>query len=108
MAIARKEEAEYNHYKPEEVRIIGDRAVRFKDICVHRFRMSDVEDPDVWAGQSLWEWQQSEAGQWVIENAEEKPYWTRSLDHQTYGHIYKIMARLSEQNITYFKLKFQK
>ena len=108
MAITRKEEAQYRHYKSAEVRIIEDRAVRFSDICVHEFRVGDVDDPDIYAGEPLWNWQQSEAGQWVMENAVETPYWISSLDHVTWGHKYKIMARLSEQNQTYFRLKFNK
>ena len=108
MAITRKDEAHYRHYKAEEVRVIGDRAVRFSDVCVHSFRMGDVEDPDIMAGEPLWQWQQSDAGKWVMENAEEPPYWIRALDVTTYGHVYKIMARLSEHNQTYFKLKFLK
>ena len=108
MAITRKDEAHYRHYKAEEVRVIGDRAVRFSDVCVQSFRMGDVEDPDIMAGEPLWQWQQSDAGKWVMENAEEPPYWIRALDVTTYGHVYKIMARLSEHNQTYFKLKFLK
>lgn len=108
MALTRRPEAEYRHYKAEEVRIIDDRAVRFNDVCVHTFTIGDVEDPDIYAGEPLWQWRQSEAGQWVMENAVEQPYWISSLDHVTWGHNYKIMARLSEQNQTYFKLKFLK
>ena len=108
MAITRKEEAQYRHYKSAEVRIIEDRAVRFSDICVHEFRVGDVDDPDIYAGEPLWNWQQSEAGQWVMENAIESPYWISSTDYTTWGHNFKIMARLSDQNQTYFKLKFTK
>lgn len=108
MALTRKDEAQYRHYQPERVQIIGDRAVRFSDVCVHTFRIGDVEDPDIYAGEPLWQWQQSEAGKWVMENAVETPYWISSLDHVTWGHNYKIMARLSEQNQTYFRLKFQR
>lgn len=106
MAITRKEEAEYTHWRPEEVQIIDGRAVRFCDVCVHEFPIGDSEDPDLYAGEPLWIWQQSEAGQWVMANAVETPYWTRFLDHRTWGYRYKIMARLSEQNQTYFRLRF--
>jgi hypothetical protein len=108
MAITRKDEAQYRHYQPERVEVIDGRAVRFNDVCVHTFNVGDVEDPDIYAGEPLWQWQQSEAGQWVMANAVETPYWISSLDHFTWGNTYKIMARLSEQNQTYFKLKFTK
>ena len=108
MAIARKHEAEYKHWQAEEVRVIGDRAVRFHDVCVHTFNVGDAEDPDLYAGEPIWKWQQTDAGKWIMENAEDQPYWTRFIDHNHWGYSYKIMARLSEQNHTYFKLKFSK
>ena len=108
MALTRRPEAEYRHWKSEEVKVIGDRAVRFSDVCVHEFKVGDVEDPDIYAGEPLWNWQQSEAGKWVMENATETPYWISSIDQLSWGHKFKIMARLSEQNQTYFKLKFTK
>lgn len=108
MAITRKHEAEYTHWRAEEVKIINGQAVRFCDVCVHTFRVNDAEDPDLYAGEPIWNWQQTDAGKWVMENAVEQPYWVRAIDHVTWGYVYKIMARLSEQNQTYFKLKFQK
>ena len=106
MAITRNHEAEYQHWQAAKVKIIDGQAVRFSDVCVHTFTLGDVEDPDLFAGEPLWKWQQSEAGKWVMENAAEQPYWVKNLDHLSWGYVYKVMARLSEQNQTYFKLKF--
>ena len=106
MAIVRNHQAEYTHWRPEEVRIIEDRPVRFRDVCVHEFTVGDVEDPDIIAGEPIWNWQQSEAGTWVMEHAVEKPYWIRVMDYNTWGHRYRIMARLSEQNETFWSLKW--
>ena len=89
-------------HQPREVKIIDGRAVGFSDVVVHEFPMGDVEDPDLFAAQPLWEWQQSEAGKWVMENAVETPYWMRAIDQFNWGHNYKIMARLSDQNQTYY------
>jgi len=36
----------------------------------------------------------------------EKPYWTRQGDVYSYGHLYRIMARLSEQDHTFWTLKW--
>ena len=30
-------------------------------------RMGDVEDPDLMVAQSIWEWQQTDAGKWIME-----------------------------------------
>jgi hypothetical protein len=76
------------------------------EIIVYKFRMSDVEDPDLWAAQSLWEWEKSEAGQFVMKNAEEVPIWHRIPNVDCYGHEYIIRAKLSPQNYTFWKLKY--
>jgi len=107
MSITHVKHEEYTHYKTEEYRIIDDRVVRFSDICVHEFTMGDVEDPDLYAAQPIWEWQESEVGKFIMEHAAEPPYWIRSVDPHSYGHQYRIMARLSEQNQTFFRLKFK-
>ena len=106
MAITRNEQAEYLHWKAEETKIIDGRPVRFRDVCVHEFTVGDVEDPDIMAGEPLWNWQQSEAGAWIMENAAQTPYWTQHMDMNILGHRYRIMARLSEQNETFWRLKW--
>jgi len=107
MSTTPNEHAEYRHWQAEDYKIIDDRVVRFNDICVHDFTMGDVEDPDLYAAQPIWEWQESEAGKFIMEHAVGNPYWIRSVDYNSYGHQYRIMARLSEQNQTFFRLKFK-
>lgn len=104
MSIAQPKQ--YSHWQPQEVKIINDQAVRFRDVCVHEIRMGDVEDPDLMVADPIWQWQQTEAGQWVMEHAVKEPYWTRHMDYNSYGHLYRIVARLSEQNETYWTLKW--
>ncbi len=97
---------ENTHYQPPEVKIINGQPVRLRDVCVYEFRMADVDDPDIMAGEPIWHWQQSDRGQWIMEHAVKKPYWIRAIDHATYGYQYRIMARLSEQNETYWRLRW--
>jgi hypothetical protein len=73
---------------------------------VHEFTMGDVDDPDIYAAEPLWQFQQSEKGQWVIEHSLETPVYQRVIDQMYYGYKYKISARLTEQDITYFLLKW--
>lgn len=98
--------SEYKQWKPKRTEIIGDRAVTFRDVCVHQIRMGDVEDPDIMVADPIWKWQQSDAGKFIMEHAVEKPYWTRQGDMYSYGHLYRIMARLSEQDQTFWTLKW--
>ena len=107
MAITHHEQAEYQHWQPAMTKIIDGQAVRFRDVCVREITMGDVEDPDLMIAQPIWEWQESDEGQFIMENAVEKPYWTRSMDYASFGHKYRIMARLSEQNETFFRLKYR-
>jgi hypothetical protein len=106
MAITSTYPNEYKQWQPEMTKIIDDQPVRFSDMCVHEFSMGDVEDPALYAAEPLWQWQQSEAGQWVMANAVEQPYWIQSLDHDSWGHKFRVMARLSEQNQTFWTLKW--
>ena len=77
-------------------------------VVIHRFRVSDSEDPDLYAAQPLWEWQNSEQGQFVMANAVEKPEWRRQLDHASYNYIYAIIAKLEKKKLSEFYLKWGK
>jgi hypothetical protein len=80
--------------------------VEVKDVVVHTFRMGDVEDPDLYAAEPLYQWQQSEAGQWVMENAVGIPEWHRRVDIASYGHQYSVVAKLTDKHYTYWALKW--
>jgi len=95
-------------FKASESIVVNGKVVVCRDVKVHEFTMSDVEDPDLYAAQPIYEWQQSEQGKWVMEHAIEKPFWHRSIDPASYGHKYYIIARLREQDQTYWALKWQK
>jgi hypothetical protein len=95
-------------FKAPDYKLINDKAVKFSDVKVHEFTMGDVEDPDLYAAQPIYEWQESEAGKWVMEHAVEKPFWHRTVSPYNYGWTYYIIARLSEQDQTYWTLKWQK
>lgn len=75
-------------------------------ITVHRFSIGDVEDPVLYAGPPLREWELSEVGQWVIEHAKEPPIWRQHVDYSTYAYQFIVVADLSEEDITYFALKW--
>ena len=76
-------------------------------VVVHTFSVADVDDPDIYAGQPIHEWQQTEAGKWVMENAIQKPSWHRQFDIYAYGYQYQIRADLTDEQITFFELKYR-
>jgi hypothetical protein len=110
MAIAnsyRSKSAE-NLFKSREWRLEDNQAIEISDLVVHSFIMGDVEDPDLYAAQPLWDWQSSEAGVWVMEHAVETPFWHRVVDPTTYGHKYYVVARMRAKDQTFFQLKWGK
>lgn len=107
MAILRDLEREHHkHNRPRETKIINGQAVTFSDMVVHRFRMGDVEDPVLFAAEPIYNWQHSEAGQFVMANAVEPPWWVRTMDHETYGFEFAIVARMRESDQTFYTLKY--
>ena len=92
------------------VKTVGNQQIveEIHEVVVHRFRMGDVEDPDLYAAQPLWEWQESEAGKFVMEHAVETPIWHRQADLQNYGHQYVIVAELEKKKLSEFYLRFDK
>jgi hypothetical protein len=93
-------------FKAPEYKCIDGKDVKFSDVKVHEFNMGDVDDPDLYAAHPIMEWQKSEAGKWVMEHAVVSPFWHRSIDPQFYGWKYHIIARLSEQDQTYWTLRW--
>ena len=77
-----------------------------RKVTVHQFNMGDVEDPDLWAAQHLVEFETSEKGKWVMENTID-PTWNRSIDHSHYGWHYTITTSMTEQQLIYYKLKYE-
>ena len=86
--------------------IIDDKVEEVREIVVHEFMMGDVEDPDLYAAQPLWEWQQSEQGQWIMENSVETPSWYRIPDMMQYGYKFQIRAKLSGPRLTEYLLRY--
>lgn len=74
---------------------------------VKKLNVGDVEDPDIYVGQYIWEWQESEAGKWIMEHSRPLPSWHRSVNTVTYGYQYDIKAYLTPKQITYFELKYK-
>jgi hypothetical protein len=77
-------------------------------VIVHRFRVGDAEDPDLYAAEPMLEWERQPAGKFIMENAIETPEWHRQLDYTTYGYQYIIVAELEKKKLSEYYLKFDK
>ena len=75
-------------------------------VVVHRFKVSDVDDPDIYAADPIYKWEKSEPGQFVMKHAIDKPEWRRGLDSSFYGYNYIIIAELEMKKLSEFYLKW--
>lgn len=95
-------------YYKHQYQIMNDKVVELKTVIVHSFEMGDVDDPDLYAAEPLYQWQQSEVGQWIMERAVETPVWHRFADPSTFGWKYQISAKLQAKDYTYWSIKWNK
>ena len=88
--------------------LLDEMVIETKEVIVHKFTMGDVDDPDLYAAEPLYQWQTSEAGKWVMENCMATPVWYRHADPMQWGHSYIIKATFSTKKLTEFYLRFGK
>jgi hypothetical protein len=67
--------------------------------------MGDVEDPEIYLAAPVYEWQQTEAGKWVMENGKDLQYRV-DPNMNTMGYRVVIYGSLEEKDHTFFKLKY--
>ena len=76
------------------------------EITVHSFALGDVEDPEIYAAMPILKWEKSESGQWVMIHAVDKPTFYISMNYATYGYQCVIRAKLHEEDVTFYELKW--
>jgi len=71
------------------------------------FFIGDVEDPEIYAAEPLWQWQQSEAGKFVMEHALETPSFQIMPNMETMGYKVRVYGNLSERDEVFYRLKYK-
>ena len=84
--------------------VYGNGIVR-KRLIVHKFRLGDVEDPEIYAAEPLYQWQISEQGKWVMENAVDTPEWQLSSGWDYMGYTVVVTAEFEDAKITEWLLR---
>jgi len=70
--------------------------------------MGDVEDPDVYVAEPIYQWQQTDHGRWVMENAHNLTY-HHQPDAYTWGYLFVIRGELHDpKKITEYYLRWPK
>lgn len=68
--------------------------------------MGDVEDPDIYAAEPIWQWQQTAQGQWVMQHAHDLTYHT-GADPHGYGYLISIRGAINDpKRITEYLLRW--
>jgi len=73
----------------------------------HTFRMGDVDDPEIYAAQPIWEWQQTEQGQWVLAHCTD-PKYAVEPDNMSWGYRVRLYGEINDTDATFFQLKWGK
>jgi hypothetical protein len=77
-----------------------------KKIIVHRFFMGDVEDPEIYAAQPIWEWQQTPKGAWLMKNGDDLTFHIH-MNPATYGYDVHITCGLEGKKLTEYYLRWE-
>ncbi len=75
-------------------------------ITFHTFTMGDVEDPDIYAAEPIYRWQQTEQGTWAMEHAHDLTYYT-GADPHGFGYLISIRGTINDpKRITEYFLRW--
>lgn len=76
------------------------------NVVVHRFRIADVDDPDIYAAEPIWSWQQTDEGKFIMKNAIGQPKFHKQMNMEFMGYEYAITAELEKKKLSEFYLKW--
>lgn len=78
-----------------------------QQVTFHTFSMGDVDDPDIYVAQPIWEWQQTEPGQWVMAHCKD-PRYSIGPDGVSWGHRVRLYGQLEDKDAMFWQLKWGK
>ena len=77
-----------------------------KKVIVHKFNMGDVEDPQLFAAEPIYKWQQTDHGKWVMEHSIDSVFHTRPSP-EYYGYEIAIQATFTDIDYMTYRLKWE-
>lgn len=86
--------------------IYNNEIKKIHKVVVKKIRIGDVEDPELFIAEPIYKWQQTDAGKFIMENAEQPPKWHGTIDTNYYGYVYLIVAELEEKKLSEFYLRW--
>ena len=76
-----------------------------KRIVFATFNMGDVEDPEIYIAQPIYEFQQTPKGRWMMENCKDPVYNIHPCP-ETYGYRAVIYGEVEDKLATEFYLRW--
>ena len=86
----------------QKYHVHDDEVYERRVVC--KFTMNDVEDPEIYVAQPIYEWQQSEHGKWVMQHSKD-PQYHMYTDYQTFGYNVVITAHITPKRWTEYVLR---
>jgi len=75
-------------------------------MILHEFSMGDVEDPYLYAGFPIAEWQKTDKGRWLMDHAQGEMVFHCRPCPETFGYRVVITGELDERDEIIFRLKW--
>ena len=73
---------------------------------VHTILIGDVEDPELYAAPPILEWEKTEKGRWLMANSYRQMEYKIVPDATVFGHRVVLYAWLTEEDFTFYQLKW--
>lgn len=88
--------------------IINDEITELHKVVVHAFRLSDVDEVDLYSTIEISKWFNTDPGKFIEQYAFEKVEVHRDFNLGEYGWSFAIVATLPKKKLSEFYLKFDK
>ena len=88
--------------------LVEDQVIEIHKVVVHKFDIVEVDEPDIYAAGPLFDWERSEAGQFVMKYAVDTPKWHKHMDPMFMGYRFLITAELESKKLSEYYLRFGK
>ena len=86
--------------------VIDSEIQEIHTVVVYRFSTRDMDDPAVFAAQSIIRWQESDQGKWVFEHAIETPEWHKRDDPMSFSTDFMVTAKIKDRDYIVWLLKY--
>lgn len=78
-----------------------------KRIVFHTFQLGDVEDPEIYAAEPMFKWQDTEQGRWAMEHCA-NPLYRITPDFNTFGYRVDIYGELEDKQAVEYLLRWNR